>query len=269
MKNATIITVLIILLSACGAGAPLEQNSDAALPDVNVSDCGNSTMDPGEECDTNNMNGLTCADFGYTGGVPSCIACIVDTSTCTNEEPVCGNGIVEPGEECDDGNQDNSDACPDGPGGTCQRAFCNDGFTQIATERCEIADRDGCYFDCSGWCGDGLVHDGVLYPDHGEECDGSANCTSECTITTCGDGYCTPSEENGGCVEDCECAGDSVECGDDCCEGATPGSAGACCGTEGCAVFTWYSPNGVQNCGSCGNHCAVGFVCVNGACTNP
>ncbi len=34
----------------------------------------------------------------------------------------CGDGVVDDefGETCDDGNGDNSDACPDGPGGTCQ-----------------------------------------------------------------------------------------------------------------------------------------------------
>ena len=54
--------------------------------------CGNSIVDPGEQCDDgNHVDGDTCE------------------SDCTL--PVCGNGIVDPGEQCDDGNLVDRDGC--------------------------------------------------------------------------------------------------------------------------------------------------------------
>ncbi len=54
--------------------------------------CGDGTLDPGEECD----DGNNAAGDGCRGN-------------CTLE--ICGDGILDPQEQCDDGNDDDSDGC--------------------------------------------------------------------------------------------------------------------------------------------------------------
>ncbi len=47
--------------------------------------CGNDAIDPGEQCDQNNLNGQTCASQGFIGGTLKCWSgCQFDTSGCTN-----------------------------------------------------------------------------------------------------------------------------------------------------------------------------------------
>jgi len=241
--------------------------------------CGNDTAEGSdiaslgyETCDGSDLRGQTCLSIGQAQGTLACSdTCGWDISGCVGGGAVCGNGVVEDGEECDDGNHVLTDACPDGPGGTCLDATCGDGFVQAGVEGCddgngmngdlcpdgvggtcqlatcgdghvfagvELCDigsdpmchpgcltycGDGihqgsqgekcdwndpeqisCYSDCSGYCGDGLLHDGVLYPDHGEECDGGSNCDPDCTFRVCGDGYCDGFFENHtNCPQDC------------------------------------------------------------------
>jgi len=62
--------------------------------------CGDAVVDTGEECDETNLDGATCATFGYTAGTLSCHAdCTYDQSNC--HSGVCGNGIIEGTEDCD------------------------------------------------------------------------------------------------------------------------------------------------------------------------
>lgn len=46
--------------------------------------CNNGILDPGEQCDGNNLGGFTCESLGYGGGTLSCdaVMCILDTSLC-------------------------------------------------------------------------------------------------------------------------------------------------------------------------------------------
>ncbi len=259
MKNSILIILVATLMSACSMqGAGMEPEADAgtqdagtfvdvtiapldvvivdatvdASPDAEPTNCGNSVLDPAEECDGLNLGGQDCTDYGFFTGTLSCNQdCTIDTQLCEEEPEICGDGIVQSQEACDPG--DNPD----------------------------------CYPDCSGYCGDGLVHNGVVFPDHGEECDGLADCTPICTVTTCGDGYCTPSEGNDACVVDCGCTvSTATECGGDCCEGVMPGSPGECCSDNTCVVFTDLGLGGVQNCGGCGNTCPAGSQCTYGSC---
>ena len=57
--------------------------------------CGDGRMDPGEECDDNNL----AAGDGCS-------------AICTIE--ICGNGVMDPTEECDDGNATSHDGCSSG-----------------------------------------------------------------------------------------------------------------------------------------------------------
>jgi hypothetical protein len=50
--------------------------------------CGNAKIDEGEECDSSNLNGKNCTDFGFGGGTLKCTNCTFDTSGCTTG----GNG---------------------------------------------------------------------------------------------------------------------------------------------------------------------------------
>ena len=106
-------------------------------------------------------------------------------------EPVCGNGRLEQLEDhmenCDDGNQDNTDECPDDPGhgGTCQPAFCGDGFVWAGHEECDDGNTvsgDGCSDQCKiEVCGDGIVDPPTENCDDGNTNPGDG-CSAQCRI---------------------------------------------------------------------------------------
>ena len=108
--------------------------------------CGNSTIQPGEDCDDGNL-------IAGDGCGPTCLF----------EE--CGNGFVDPGEGCDDGNLTSGDGCS----ATCVAEFCGDGVVQVGQgEMCDDGNMmpgDGCGPTCLvEVCGNAFV-------DPGEDCD--------------------------------------------------------------------------------------------------
>ena len=148
---------------------------------VFTSNCGNGTVDAGEECDDGNgvacdgcspacrnETGLTCGD-----GTPNA-ACgelcddgnLVDGDGCdSNCTPTgCGNGIVTAGEQCDDGNTVSCDGCS----ATCQveaGLVCGDGVQNAA---------------CGEGCDDGNLTNGEQCDDgNTTACDG---CSPTCQI---------------------------------------------------------------------------------------
>lgn len=77
-------------------------DDDAVCPDANADGfcdvCGDGLVHPGEECDGANLDGNTCADFGFFAGSLSCSAdCLLVASGCTH----CGDGSLDAGETCD------------------------------------------------------------------------------------------------------------------------------------------------------------------------
>lgn len=152
--------------------------------------CGNSRLDPGEQCDDgNNIDGDDCS------------------SSCQSERlkakniVVCGDGMVQLGEECDDGNRDNADACTN----DCKPPRCGDGISQKG-EECDDgneANDDGCTSACKlPRLGDGVTQ-------KGEECDdgnpvNNDGCTNAGKRPRCGDGILQSGEE---------CDGDDSPCG--------------------------------------------------------
>ncbi|MBI5502716.1 MAG: DUF4215 domain-containing protein [Deltaproteobacteria bacterium] len=155
---------LCLATAAAGAVAALLAAHACATQDVR---CGNGVVDPGEECDDNNLsNDDRCTKF-----------CRLS---------ICGDGIIErSSEQCDDRGTVPGDGCD----AACRREGmeCGDGTLDDVgswPEECDdgnTTDGDGCSANCFneiGTCGDGTRQ-------YGEECD---------------DGNTTPCD---GCDEDC------------------------------------------------------------------
>lgn len=66
--------------------------------------CGNSAIDLGETCDTNNLGPLSgkCSDYttDFRSGNLKCTSCKLDTSGC-EKSPLCGNSRIDVEELCD------------------------------------------------------------------------------------------------------------------------------------------------------------------------
>ncbi len=59
---------------------------------TNVVVCGDGKIEGNEECDSDNLNGKTCSDFGYDTGTLKCTNCLFDISECENTTSGSGGG---------------------------------------------------------------------------------------------------------------------------------------------------------------------------------
>ncbi|MBN2725505.1 MAG: SUMF1/EgtB/PvdO family nonheme iron enzyme [Deltaproteobacteria bacterium] len=163
--------------------------------------CGNGTIDIGEECDPAAGVMPSCAEEGYYGNSLTLCSdsCKIDYSQC---EGICGDGIIQGSEECDTNNLGDSPVCGD-----------HTGYTGDAQVSCGSS----CRYDlsmCEKVCGNGEI-------DEGEECDGEdlggktncgmfdgfnvgehVGCTdsckydlSECVLISCGNGVVEEGED--------------------------------------------------------------------------
>ena len=151
--------------------------------------CGNGSLEAGEDCDDGNVvNGDGC------------------DANCTVTR--CGNAVTSGTEECDDGNQQNDDACKN----NCTLNVCGDGVVRTGVEICDdgnSVDDDGCSNQCQRTrCGDGVK-------DPSEECDdGNAvngdGCDTNCLVERCGNGRVEGGEQcdSGSATGDARCGAD-------------------------------------------------------------
>jgi cysteine-rich repeat protein len=82
---------------------------DDECPNNCTLNCGNGTVNPGEQCDGNDLHAETCTTRGFDSGQLTCeLNCTFDESQCAVE---CGNGVVHNTEGCDDDNNTAGDGC--------------------------------------------------------------------------------------------------------------------------------------------------------------
>jgi hypothetical protein len=121
--------------------------------------CGNGKIDAGEDCDTDQFGGKTCADYGHstsTGSLKCLANCMIDSSGCGPTDvsmdatvitrPGCGNGAIDNGEECDTTNL---------AGQTC--ASLTGGWGTLACASDCTFDKAACNTSCIHIAGDWVV----------------------------------------------------------------------------------------------------------------
>lgn len=202
--------------------------------------CGNGALDPGEECDGDQLGGVTCASLGRGGGTAIC------RPDCTIYCTQCGDGKPEGDEACDEGDA-NSDAANASCRTDCRLRRCGDGVIDDRfDEQCDGTVPEGvtcadlgfqggelgcsslCQLDlggCEGRCGDG-------FKNGAEQCDGTDFGADSCAARGYYSGDLT-------CLANCQASeaacrgrcGDGEKNGDEACDGADFG--GAACGDYG------------------------------------
>ena len=184
----------------------------AIVYDTCESDCGDSNVEPGEDCDDGGLDTALC-DADCTDVAPDDGICNAEAGETPLTAPndcadVCGDGLASGDEECD-GDDLNNGACTDL------------GYAAGGTLGCS----DSCLFDdaaCVAECGNGVA-------EPGEACDDgevTANCTAACTIPECGDTECNglAGEDAASCSDDCpDSCGDGLVTGLEQCDGAELG----------------------------------------------
>jgi fibro-slime domain-containing protein len=151
----------------CDDGIRNGASNDPCQADCTLK-CGNGVVDPGEQCD----DGVTNNTGGYGKCNPNCTL-----------GARCGDGVKQPPEQCDNGTNN-------GSYGTCNpdctlAPYCGDGHVD-GTEQCDLGSQNSataygpgkCTSACmvAPFCGDGIVE-----PAFGEQCDGTAGCSTDCT----------------------------------------------------------------------------------------
>jgi hypothetical protein len=96
MKQGAVLVLGLCLAYGFFAGSALSQSgvgSGTVVIDARVPGCGDGFVDPGESCDTTNLNGRSCSTEGFNAGTLSCTAsCTFNTTACSNVSSGGGGG---------------------------------------------------------------------------------------------------------------------------------------------------------------------------------
>jgi hypothetical protein len=131
----------------------------AAWDTSGCTNCGNGTIDPGEQCDGSNLGGNNCTTvgMGFAGGTLHCAsACTFDVTGCH----FCGNGVIDVGEDCD-GSDLGGASCTTVPGGFTGGNLGCSPTCAFDTTQCTSFDPSGTYVIVPApykYCAYGLVN---------------------------------------------------------------------------------------------------------------
>ncbi|MCP4655931.1 MAG: hypothetical protein GY856_10990, partial [bacterium] len=229
-------------------------------PDQCAATCGNNTIECTEVCDGSDLGGMTCADFGCTGG--GTLACNAgcdgfDISGCLGCPACNDDGVCDPGEDCF--------GCPaDCPSGTTTGAECGNGL-------CEAGDGENCVncaSDCNGrqggkpsrrfCCGDGGGTNPLPCTD--PQCSGGGfSCTDEPSVPgsyCCGLYGCESGEGCANCPLDCAVPEVCTDGTDNDCDGGSDCADQDCLGDPACDT----------SCGQTGDPCTENVDCCSDKC---
>jgi hypothetical protein len=233
-----------------------ETDPDSSSSTGEPNECGNGAIDGDEECDSNELIGRDCGDFGFAGGELSCTDdCTYDISMCSS---VCGDGIIDADEECEPDDLAGQDCVTLGLGFDDGVLAC-DAECLFDTSACVI-------MSCGNDNAEGAeVCDGTDL--RGEDCvsqgfgSGTLTCADNCGALD--DSGCIPSEVCGNELDDD--LDDLTDCADPDCD-ATAQCAGQLitdCDADFCTLTLGGGPNGGDLC-SCtvpaADHPAFDFV---------
>ncbi len=180
--------------------------------------CGNGLLEPGEECDGDNLNGQSCESMGFARGNLGCSdTCTFDYKQCVSKS--CGNGKIDEGEECDGDNVG---------GMTCKK---------LGYESGELACDETCHVDLSGCLGG--------------ECDATQLDEFECTDDILNGYECDYVLQAGWCIIDGACVPEGATSIENMCEGCSPEDSTSLWSKLGGVPCTYNDGKGVCLDGQC------------------
>ena len=182
--------------------------------------CGNSSIDTGERCDGNLINGQTCASVmgtGYTGTLRCKSDCSdFDTSSCQAPSVnKCGNTSIDTGERCD-GSLLNGQTCASVMGtGYTGTLRCKSDCSDFDTSSCQAPSVNKCgntSIDTGERCDGNLLNGQTCASVMGAGYTGTLRCKSDCS-----DFDTSSCQSSTSCIPDDErCVGLSLQvCNDD------------------------------------------------------
>jgi spore coat protein A len=252
----------------------LEHEDHEMMRQFETVSCGDSEVDPGEECDLGALNGdpsVCCSsDCQLVTIGTTCRASLGECDpeeTCDGVGELCPADTVDPaGTPCaDDGNVCTDDQC-DGMG-ECEHpnntAPCDDG---LACNGADVCAGGICGFPCvdTPTSTPTSTATATRTPTATPTNTNTATPTSTPTSTATGTPTATPAPTNTATSTPIEtptsCGNGQLDFGEQCDDGADNGGGSSCCGAD-----CQFKPNGNASCD--GNACTRPDICTDGVCT--